>query len=499
MKKKGLGFSSPVMMALAMIAGSVGTGNIWRFPRVAAANGGGAFVIAYVIIVLFVVLPLMMGEHAIGRATRHGLPGAFRDFMQSKKATWFGSFVWVTIALVTAYYTVVVAWVTYYFGLAIVGGYNNVEKISLFNSVSNGNVITVVLFVIILGVAAYIAYRGVSAIEKANSVFLPVLFICLIIIAIRTATLPKSYIGFNYLFNFEFSSFLGYKIWLEALTQAVWSAGPGWGICIAYGVYSKQKSDVALTSTVQGLGDISVALLSGIAIIPALFAVAPNVEEAIAICLSGNNGLAFISLTSVFEQMPGGHIMGILFFASLIMAGLSSLVAHFVILSQPFADAKKDKKKSMILIYLLMVVWGLPSAWNIGFFNNQDFVAGMLMIIGAVFSCFAIRKYGTEKARTKLINNEYTGLYMPKWWSFAIKYVTPIMAIVMFVWWCVLSIGWSPDWWNPTGTTIITLALQVGAISILCAILNDKIADSAGEKFFDGENFPPMQDNGYSE
>lgn len=107
--EKKLGFSSPLAMAVAMIAGSVGTGNIWRFPRVAATNGGGAFVIAYTLLMIVAILPLMIGEHAIGRATRRGLPGAFRDFIGTKKGTWFGTFVWSIVLLMTGYYTVVVA------------------------------------------------------------------------------------------------------------------------------------------------------------------------------------------------------------------------------------------------------------------------------------------------------------------------------------------------------------------------------------------------------
>jgi len=498
--KKELGFSSPLALALAMIAGSVGTGNIWRFPRVAATNGGGAFVIVYVLLMILAVIPLMMGEHVIGRATRHGLPGAFRDFMGSKKSTWFGSFVWLVVAIMTAYYTVVVAWVAYYFGLSLMNGYVGVDKQLLFDSVSNGNITTVFLTMSLLAIAAFIAYKGVSGIEKANKVFLPILFISLIIIAIRTIKLPNVAFGFNYLFDFNVSDFLSTKIWLEALTQAVWSAGPGWGICIAYGVYSKQKSDVALLTTIQGFGDISVALLAGVAIIPALFAISSSPSEALAICSSGNNGLSFIALTGVFEKMPGGYIMSILFFLSLVMAGLSSIVACFVILAQPLADAKIGKKKSMMGLYIGTALVSIPSAWNITFFSNQDFVVGMGMVIGAVFSCYALVRYGTEKTRTKLINNQYAGLQIGKRWNIAVTYIFPLLATAMFVWWCALAVGWNPDWWNPFGTySIGTLVFQLGAVSLISLIFNNKIAESAGPKFFDGDSFPPIQDNGYSE
>ena len=118
---KGRGFSSPLMMAISLIAASVGTGNIWRFPRVMATNGGSAFVVAYVVIMLIAVIPVMMGEHVIGRCTRKGLPGAFRDFLGSRKATWLGTFVEWVVIITIAYYTVVVAWIFQYLGKSITG------------------------------------------------------------------------------------------------------------------------------------------------------------------------------------------------------------------------------------------------------------------------------------------------------------------------------------------------------------------------------------------
>lgn len=496
--KTNLGFSSPIALALAMIAGSVGTGNIWRFPRVAATNGGGAFVIAYILIMILAIIPLMMGEHVIGRATRKGLPGAFRDFIGTKRATWFGSFVWWIVTITIAYYTVVVAWVVYYFYLALTNGYVGVDKVALFASLCEKNVLMVAIYVLVQAFCAWGAYKGVSFIEKANKVFLPVLFLSVITIAIRTVTLPGSSNGLNFLFDFKFSSLLSFKIWLEALTQCVWSAGPGWGICIAYAVYSKRRSDVALSTTIQGLGDMSVALLAGVAVIPALFAYMSS-EEALAICASGNNGLAFIALTNVFEQMPGGRLMGMLFFLALIMAAVSSIIAMYAIVYQPFADAKVGKKKTFLIMLLGTILIGIPSAWSSTFFNNQDFVVGMGMVIGAVFSSYALYRYGAEKARAKLLNNPYTGLYVGKLWNFSVTLLVSILAVAMFIWWCILSVGWNPDWWNPFGTySLGTLALQLGGVGLVLYLFNEKISDSVGNKLFDGETFPPIQDNGFS-
>ena len=440
MEEKRLGYSSQMALVVSLIAGSVGTGNIWRFPRVAAMNGGGAFILAWLIMLFLVCVPIMIGEHVIGRTTRHGTPGAFRDFI-GKRHTWLGTVVAVTMAGVAAYYSSVIAWVFYYLGLSLTKGYYGVDKLSLFQSVSNGNVVTVILFVIVLFISAWIAYKGVSGIERANKLFIPLLFGCLIASAIHSTFLPGADKGLNYLFSFESRELLNYKIWLEALTQAVWSAGPGWGLCITLAVFSKAKSDVVLTSTTQGLGDASASLIAGLAVIPAIFALSPDATEALKICGAGNNGLTFISMTSLFEQMPGGYFVSILFFISLFSAALSSNVCHFMIVSLPFVDSGISKKRAVILLFFVLLILGLPSAWSSSFLTNQDWVYGQMMLIGALFSCFALAKFGVRKIRALFLNTPYTGMHVSFIWELSVKFIAPLIVLIMFSWWSIQSIG----------------------------------------------------------
>ncbi len=497
-KKKGLGYSSQMALVISLIAGSVGTGNIWRFPRVAATNGGGTFIVAWLIMLFLVCVPIMIGEHVMGRSTRHGTPGAFRDFI-GKKYTWLGTVVAVTMAGVAAYYSSVVAWVGYYLGLSVTKGYYGVDKEVLFNSVSNGNIITVILFVLVLLASAFISYKGVSGIEKANKIFIPALFICLIIAAIRSAFLPGAATGYNYLFSFDPAGLLNSSLWLEALTQAVWSAGPGWGLVITLAVFSKAKSDVTLTSGIQGLGDASASLIAAMAVIPAIFAMAPSIDDALAIAGSGNNGLTFISMTALFEEMPGGYIISILFFVSLLSAALSSNVCHFMIVSLPFVDAGISKKRGVLLVTAVLLIWGIPSAWNANFFANQDWVFGQMMVMGSLFSCFALFKFGTKKIREKFLNTKYTGLRLGRVWDISVTFVAPAIALIMFLWWSIQSIGWADDWWNPLSPTSLgTFVAQGALILIVCKLFNSKVANAIEKKYFDGESFPPVPDNGFS-
>ena len=493
--KQKVAFSSPLLMAISLIAGSVGTGNIWRFPRVMATNGGAAFIIAYVIIMVVCVIPLMMGEHIIGRSTRKSLPGAFRDFMGSKKATWFGSFLSWVVVITIAYYTVVVAWIIQYFVMSISGAafvpVDAEGRQALFDSVSQHNVLTVVLYIAIQAFCCWGAYKGVKAIENSSKILLPILFCCVVILAIRTVTLPGAASGLNFMFDLEFSKLLDVKLWLEALTQCLWSAGPGWGICIAYGVYAKKKDDVALATTVQGLGDMSIALLAAVAIIPGLFSVLGE-EGALAACGAGNNGLAFIALTGVFATMGmAGRFFAALFWLALICASITSIIAMYAIVIQPIEDMGVSKGKSSVIMGVLTIGLGIASAWSMNVFNNQDFVVGQAMVIAATFSSIALIKFGLEKTRTTFLNHPNTGLKMGKWWNIGAGYIFLAVAVIVFVWWCILYIGWEPDWWKPFAVySLGSMIWELGIVAILLAVFNNKIAKAMGKKYFNGKEFP---------
>ncbi|WP_158233830.1 sodium-dependent transporter [Sporosarcina sp. P3] len=499
MKKSTAGYSTQLGLVVTLIAGSVGLGNIWRFPRIAAENGGGTFIVAWAIMMILVCLPIMLGEHSMGRATRHGLPGAFKDFI-GKKYTWMGVVVVITMFALNAYYGVLTGWVFYYLGLSITNSYAGADKVELFDNISNGNFTMVIIYVSLITIACYIAYKGIKGVEKVSKIFLPILFISLAIVSIYSITLPGAGAGLNYLFSFDPSLLLGSKIWLEALTQAVWSAGAGWGLVITLAVFTRSRSDLSLTTSIQVAGDGVVALIAGMAVVPAVFAITPSIEAAQNILTQDNFGLTFISLTNLFEQMPGGYIIGILFFLSLGLAAFSSVIASVMIVVLPMADSGIPKKKAVTWTYLILIVWGLPSVWNPSFLANQDWVVGQMMVFGAFLSCFALYKFGVSKVRKEFINNPYTGMSIGTWWEYSIKFIAPIIILIMFVWWSIQSIGWNEQWWNPFAPLSLgTLIMQGGLMLLISIIFNNRISDSIKEKHYTGEGFPGIPNNDYSD
>lgn len=492
-KSETVGFATRWGLVMSLVGLAVGTGNIWRFPRMAALNGGGAFIVAYTVMWAIVAIPVMMGEHAIGRATRHGLPGAFKDFV-GKKFTWMGTFMVIVVVGIMSYYSVVVAWVMRYLVLSVTKGYYDVDTLELFDSVSNGSPLTVLFFVIALGLTAFIVSKGISGgIEKAMKVLMPCLFLCLLVVLIRALTLPNAVNGLEFLFQVDASYLTKSTTWLNALTQVAWSAGPGWGLILTYAVYTKSKSDIALNTVTQAMGDSVAALIASMAIIPALFAMVGPAQAA-EIMASGNNGLTFVSLTALFAHMPLGYIVGILFFLALLFAGISSNVGHVLLPAVPFVDAGSKKKKAVLYMFVVALIWGLPSAWNADFFNNQDWVAGILLLFGTLFTCFGISKFNAKKFRQKFINTPESEFPVGPWFELSITVLTPICIVIMLAWWVIQTIAGDPSgWWHPFGISSVGTIIFQGVLIFLVSIaFNGKISNSIKHKYFNGEDFPEI-------
>lgn len=479
-KKQEGSFNSRWGLILAMIGACVGTGNVWRFPRMATLHGQGSFILAWTIILFAISIPILIIEMVMGRATRHGGPGAFRDFI-GKKYTWMGAFMAMTTVLITGYYTVIMSWCVQYAAMSLKGfsGMSLDDLDQLFVSVSNGWV-NVAIAVGLLIATAFIVAKDISVgIEKVGKIMTPMLYIILLVLIVRVMFLPGATEGLKFLFEITPETFFSADTWMAALSQSAWSCGPGFSLVMAMAVYTKSKSDVALNVTMQGLGDNSAALMAGFLVVPALFALAPSVEAATEIAASGNYGLTFISLTQMFGTLPGGNIMSFFFFAGLFFAAFTANIIFYLTGVVPLVDAGISKKKAVGYVFIPTVLLCIGSAYTIDFFSNQDWVWGMALIVGAVFTCFAAYKFGAAKMRTKYINIPENEFKVGKWWDIAVTIVAPFSMIAMFLWWMIDSLSYQEQWWNPflvdsTGTVIV----QILILAAGCYIMNNRIANS---------------------
>lgn len=437
----------------ASIGMAIGTGNIWRFPRVAAANGGGPFIIAWTIALFVWAIPLLMGEMVMGRKTGLGTIGAFRDFVGAKY-TWMGTWIAAVCLVIMSYYSVVMGWTVKYFTLSLSGafkpGMSTEATKAIWDTFTTTPSQTIFLHFISMALAGFIIYKGVAnGIEKASKIMIPTLFILLIVTVIRSLTLPGATEGLEYLFSPKLHMLKTPTIWLEAFTQVAWSTGAGWGFIITYSVYTKANEDIAGNCFIMGLSDNIGALIAGMTVLPAIYALSPTKEFAAEALTSGNTGITFIYLAQLFTQIPFGNWLAATFFGCMALAALSSLLPMIEVGVRNLMDMGFEREKSTLIIIIIGFLLGIPSAYSLNFLDNQDWVWGIGLLVSGLFVSFALMKYGLENVRNKVINIKGSDFTIGKWWNYSVR-LFPVFFIIITGWWLWQAIIWYPDsWWNP--------------------------------------------------
>ncbi len=468
-------FSSRWTLLLASIGMAIGAGNIWRFPRL-AGQYGGAFLIPWLIFLLLWSIPLLIIEFSIGKKTRKGVIGSFAELLGARY-TWMGAFVAFCTMAIMFYYSVVSGWALRYFLVAATGKLSQVDHSAYWESFISGYQ-PLLFHLIALSLGSFIIYQGVvRGIERANKILLPSLLMLLIIGVIRALTLPGAAVGLNYFFGIRPEYLLDYQVWLEGLSQSAWSTGAGWGLILTYAVYMREREDIVLNSFITGFGNNSASLIAGLAIIPAIFSLTPSIAEAEKALQAGNDGLSFIVIPQLFNQLPAASFFTSVFFLALFFAALSSLISMLELSTRIFMDFGLSRRKALPLVSGLTAVMGIPSALSIHFFRNQDWVWGLGLIISGLFFAILVIRFGVETFRRELVNRVAGDMIAGRWFTFLVRYVIPVEAVLLLVWWLYRSIGWNPHgWYNPFGSeTLGTCLFQWGLAIFIFLILNRTI------------------------
>jgi len=473
MKQEDL-FSSRWMLIISTLGIAVGTGNIWRFSRVVAQNGGGSFLIPWVIFLFLWSLPLIISEFALGKSTRKGPIGAIAA-TAGKQYAWMGAFIVFVATAIMFYYSVVTGWCLKYFSSAVTGDLFAAEShLEYWNAFSAGYM-PAVFHLIVIGICGAIVYRGVSqGIEKVTKYLVPSLLIILVILFIRAVTLPGAIDGLNYFFTPDLAKLTDYKVWLNALTQNAWDTGAGWGLIMTYAIYMRQKEDIALNAALIGFGNNAISLLCGMMIFSTVFSLS-SADAMVEISKSGpaNTGLTFIFLPQLFEKITGSPVLNLilasLFFLALFFAALTSLISMVELATRTFIDAGINRRRAIIYVLMLGALLGLPSAFSTQLLINQDWVWGVGLMVSGAFISFAIIKHGVTSFREKVINDEGSDIKVGRWYDVMMKYVVPFQAVVLIVWWLVSSVSWDAEWWNPfhienAGTVLFQWGLVIAVL-----------------------------------
>jgi NSS family neurotransmitter:Na+ symporter len=448
-------------MLLAMLGMAVGTGNIWRFPRIAASNGGGSFLVAWAVFLLLWSVPLLLLEFGMGKGTRKGTIGAFAETV-GPKFGWMGAWVAWTATAIMFYYSVVMGWTIRFFWATLTREIPTEVPGAFWESFA-GTPSALLTHLIAMSLAVFVVSRGVKGIEAAAKFLIPSLIVLVIVLAIKALTLPGSSRGLAFLFTPDLSELTNYRIWLEALTQNAWDTGAGWGLALTYAVYMRKREDTALNAFVLGFGNNSMSLLAGIMVLCTVFSVMP--DAAGQIVGAGNEGLTFIWVPQLFAQIPFGQFFMAIFFLALVFAAWTSLVSMVELASRILQDMGLTRSRAIGVVGVAGLLCGVPSALNMAVFQNQDWVWGVGLVLSGFFFAVAVLKYGVSEWREKYINGTGSDIRIGRWWDWAIRLVV-VEAVVLMAWMLIQARG---DGWAAAMTPFSSY--NIGSVLFQWAIV----------------------------
>ncbi|HMM69612.1 MAG TPA: sodium-dependent transporter, partial [Gudongella oleilytica] len=439
MENKRENWGSRIGFIMAAAGSAVGLGNIWRFPYLAGENGGGAFIVIYLMFVVFIGFSIMLAEFTVGRKTGLAAVGAYKKINRS--FTFAGVLGVLSAFFIMGFYPVVGGWATAYILKSFTGLLSDPAAIGdMFGAFIGNPVEPLIWMAIFLAINIVIVAKGISGgIEKAGKILMPTLFVLLILIAIRSVTLPGAGAGLDFLFKPDWSVVNG-GTFLAALGQAFFSLSLGMGCMITYGSYLSKSENLPSSALTVSLMDTSVALLAGVAIFPALFAF--GMEPA------AGPGLVFVVVPQIFAQMGGlGPIFSAIFFIALMVAALTSSVSLLEVVVAYLMDERGwARKKSVYLSGAIMVVTGILSSlslgvmsgftlFGVGAFDFFDILTDkiFLAIGGLILAVFVGWFMDKNELKAEITNNGTKEFKLFEAWYFMIKFVIPIaIAIVAF-------------------------------------------------------------------
>ncbi|MEU3021939.1 sodium-dependent transporter [Nocardiopsis alba] len=427
---------------MAAIGSAIGLGNIWRFPYVAYDNGGGAFLIPYLIALLTAGIPLLILEYSIGHRYRSSAPLSYRRIYRPAEAIgWWQVAICFVIAV---YYAVIVAWAIRYAGFSIgqqwgddPNGFFFEEFLQISDTpgmvsgfVSGVAWPLIAVWVVVLGILALGVRKGI---EKANKVFIPLLVVLFVLLVAQSLTLEGAAEGLNALFTPDWSAMLDGGVWIAAYGQIFFSLSIGFAIMVTYASYLKRKTDLTGTALTAGFANSSFELLAGIGVFAALGFMAHSAGTGVEEVAASGIGLAFVAFPQIISTLPfGGALFGLLFFVSLVIAGITSLISIVQVIISAVQDRTGLARVPTVLIVggatavasilLFPTHEGLYILDSFDHFINQYGIAmaGLVMIL--VFGWLLRRLPVFERHA-----NAVSTIRLDRWWKVALGGITPIL------------------------------------------------------------------------
>lgn len=463
-------FSSRFALVIAALGMAIGTGNIWRFPRIAANHEGGAFLIPWLIFLFTWSIPILIAEFTLGKVTGRGPVGAFASLL-GRRAAWMGAFMAFVTLMIASYYSVVTGWTLRYavdsigsLGTALPAvsspeaiAASHAEASSTFSSFAESGW-SLVYHLASVAIGILVVWRGIrGGVELATKILVPLLFLLLIAGSIWALTsLEGAERGVAYFFTPNWSLLSQPKIWIDGLSQSAWSTGAGWGLILAYGAYAGRRDDAVAINRAAAFGNNTASLLAGLFIFPAVFALLAMAGYGHAEVLGalkdngpGNTGLAFTYIPFIFRGLgeAGGYATAG-FFTALFFAALSSLIAMYEMGIRVLMDTGLSRSKSALAIGFLCAGAGSFAALDMDVFVTLDWVWGLGLVIGGLLVVWAVQTYGTDRYRRKLINDRGARRPLTPFFNTLFVYLLPLQGIALLGWW-LYDAATNPGYFDP--------------------------------------------------
>ncbi|MGE7905913.1 sodium-dependent transporter [Peribacillus sp. NPDC094092] len=435
-------WTSKLGFILAAAGSAIGLGAIWKLPYMTGANGGGVFFLLFILFTVLIGAPILIAEFTIGRHAQKDAISAYKHIAPGRPWALIGYGGVVASMILLSFFSVVGGWIISYLARSFTGSLSNLtqeEYGNFFNTIISNPYETVIAQLLFMVFTIWVVQGGVSkGIEKANKYMMPSLFILFIILLIRSLTLDGAMEGVKFFLKPDFSALTGETI-LLALGQSFFALSVGVSVMVTYASYLSKKEDITKSAfSVVGL-NIFISLLAGLVIFPAVFA--------LGFSPSSGPGLVFVVLPAVFNEMALGGIFMFIFFVLLLFATLTTAfsILEIVVAAMIKGDAAKRKKASWIAGITVFLI-GIPSAlsfgvlsdlkiFNLSIFDFADYLTSNIALpVGALFiSLFIGYQMKRIEVQKEFESGADPGRSLFTLWYFLIRYIVPIMIILVFL------------------------------------------------------------------
>jgi len=428
---------------LAAIGSAVGLGNLWRFPYVAASNGGGAFLLPYFFAIITAGIPILILEYTMGKKYRGGAPVTWARI--NEKFEFVGWFQAMVAFVIGVYYFAIIVWVLSYVGFSFTEAWGAdptgffLEYLGVTDSALHlGGIRTnlVIPFLIIWAVVAFLMYKGISkGIEMACRICLPILLVLVLILVIRGLTLPGALDGLEYMFKPDWNALMEPSVWVAAYGQIFYSLSIGFAIMIAYSSYLPKETDVVNSAFITATANHGFEVFAGIGVFSIMGYMAFQQGVPVEDVAASGIGLAFMTFPTAISSLPTlNAVFGVCFFGALLTAGVTSMVSILQAVVSSFHDKfDMEHKKAVTVVlvptFVLSILFITGAGLNIldivdAFINNIGVATG-----GVIEVILITRFFNPEKLRKEA--NEFSNFSIGQWWTYSLRIVTTVVLGVM--------------------------------------------------------------------